>query len=112
MKMRLLSLLAVLALAGHTVMAEDVNLNEKPDTVRVNLSPYSFGPGIGIVSPLNDELSDESPAFLKLSFFQTINFAQGDFLMLGMYAEACENLRMVLQQDPNHENAQRQSAYC
>lgn len=76
MKARLLTLLAVMALAGRTVMAEELNLNEKPDTVVASLSPYSIGLGAGVVSALNNELSDESPAFLKLSLIQSITFAE------------------------------------
>ena len=33
-------------------------------------------------------------------------------MMLGMYEEACENLRYILSINPNHEEALRQSAYC
>lgn len=76
MHLRSLTLAAAVAIAGQTVKAEDLNLNEKPDTVRVSLSPYSFGVGAGVISALNDELSDESPAFLKLSVIQSVNFAE------------------------------------
>jgi hypothetical protein len=67
---------ALLALAGQTVMAEELNLNETPDTVQVSLSPYSFGVGGGVITSLNDELSDRSPAFMKLSLIQSITFAE------------------------------------
>jgi hypothetical protein len=80
MKARLFTLVAVLAaltgLTGRTAMAEELNLNEKADTVQVSLSPYSIGLGAGVISALNDELSDESPAFLKMSLIQSINFQE------------------------------------
>ncbi|HKP94703.1 MAG TPA: hypothetical protein VJ385_03000 [Fibrobacteria bacterium] len=75
MKMRLLTLAAMMALAGRPVKAEDLNLNEKPDTVQAPLSIYSFGLGAGVVSSINHELRDESPAFLKLSVLQSFIFA-------------------------------------
>jgi hypothetical protein len=76
MRTQLLSLVAAIALAGGTVKAEELNLNEKPDTVQVSLSPYSLGVGAGVLSALNTELMDQSPAFLKLSVIQSINFAE------------------------------------
>jgi len=33
-------------------------------------------------------------------------------MMLGMYDEACTNLRKILSIDPTHEKALQQSAYC
>jgi tetratricopeptide (TPR) repeat protein len=33
-------------------------------------------------------------------------------MMLGMYEEACENLRYILSINPTHEKALQQSAYC
>ncbi len=33
-------------------------------------------------------------------------------MMLGMYDEACTNLRKILAVDPTHEKALQQSAYC
>jgi hypothetical protein len=79
MKTRLLTLAAAFVLAGgavKSVKAEELNLNEKPDTVQVSLAPYSLGLGAGVISALNDELMDESPAFLKLSLIQSIQFAE------------------------------------
>ncbi len=67
--------LASLFFLANPIHAEDVNLNEKPDTTTVSLAPYSFGLGAGVVSSLNSELKDESPAFMKLSIIQSINFA-------------------------------------
>jgi hypothetical protein len=75
MKIRNLYLLAALALLGQNVFAEDVNLSEKPETTTVSLSPYSLGLGAGVISALNPELKDESPAFMKLSIIQSITFA-------------------------------------
>ena len=76
MKTSMLTLAAFLAFAGPKAMAEELNLNEKPDTVAASLSPYSFGLGGGVISSLNDELSDESPSFLKLSVTQSIQFQE------------------------------------
>ncbi|MEO6094346.1 MAG: hypothetical protein ABIW76_01245 [Fibrobacteria bacterium] len=74
MKTSMLTLAAFLAFAGPKAMAEELNLNEKPDTVVASLSPYSFGLGGGVISSLNDELSDRSPTFLKLTVTQSIQF--------------------------------------
>jgi hypothetical protein len=69
------ALLGVLA-AAAPARAEDLNLNEKPDTVQAFLAPYSFGLGAGVFSPVNEELSDRSAAFLRLSVIQSIRFAE------------------------------------
>lgn len=76
MKTSMLTLAALLAFAGPKAMAEELNLNEKPDTVVAFISPYSFGLGGGVISALNDELSDENPTFLKLSVVQSIQFQE------------------------------------
>ncbi|MDB5106650.1 MAG: hypothetical protein JWP91_4339 [Fibrobacteres bacterium] len=68
--------LAVMALTGRTVMAEELNLNETADTVKASLSPLSFGIQGGVITPLNDELSDRSAAFMKLSLVTSINFQE------------------------------------
>ena len=68
--------------AASSARAEDLNLNEKPDTVQASLSPYSLGLGAGVVSALNDELSDQSAAFLKLSVIQSMQF--GEHVAAGM----------------------------
>jgi hypothetical protein len=69
-------------LAAVPAKAEDLNLNEKPDTVQAILAPYSAGFGGGVVSALNDELSSRSPAFLKLSLIQSMQFT--DHLNAGL----------------------------
>ena len=33
-------------------------------------------------------------------------------MMLGMSDEACQNFKMILQNDPSHKNALQQSVYC
>jgi hypothetical protein len=77
MKTSLLTLAAILGLAQGTVRAEELNLNEKADTIQAaSLSPYSFGFGGGVISALNDELIDRSPAFMKLSIIQSITFQE------------------------------------
>ncbi len=54
--------------------AEDVNLNEKPDTVTTYLLPYSIGPGLGAIAPINQQLTDQSGMFLDMSLAQTFRF--------------------------------------
>ncbi len=85
MKLRILFMTAALILSVRTARAEDVNINEKPETTMVSLMPYSLGVGAGVFSALNTELQDESPAFLKLSIIQSINFA--DRFNLGLDAD-------------------------
>lgn len=76
MAIRTLALAALLgaAAAATSARAEDLNLNEKPDTVQASLAPYSLGLGAGVVSAVNDELSARSTAFLKLSVIQSVQF--------------------------------------
>jgi hypothetical protein len=76
MAIRTLALAALLgaAAAAPSARAEDLNLNEKPDTVQASLSPYSLGLGAGVISAVNDELSNRSAAFMKLSVIQSIQF--------------------------------------
>ena len=76
MAIRTLALAALLgaAAAATSARAEDLNLNEKPDTVQASLAPYSLGLGAGVVSAVNDELSARSAAFLKLSVIQSVQF--------------------------------------
>jgi hypothetical protein len=75
MAIRTLALAALLGAAAATsARAEDLNLNEKPDTVQASIAPYSLGLGAGVVSAVNDELSNRSAAFLKLSVIQSIQF--------------------------------------
>src|SRR3954469_3790753 len=76
MAIRTLALAALLgvAAAAPSARAEDLNLNEKPDTVQASLAPYSLGLGAGAISALNNELSDRSAAFLKLSVIQSLQF--------------------------------------
>jgi len=76
MAIRTLALAALLgtAAAAPSARAEDLNLNEKPDTVQASLSPYSLGLGAGAISAVNDELSNRSAAFLKLSVIQSLQF--------------------------------------
>ena len=81
MNTRVLTLAAVL-LASYVAKAEDLNLKEKPDTVQATLSPLSFGFGLGAISALNTELSDRSPAFLKISLSPT--FEVNDHFIAGL----------------------------
>lgn len=84
MAIRTLALAALLgaAAAAPSARAEDLNLNEKPDTVQASLSPYSLGLGAGVISAVNDELSNRSAAFLKLSVIQSMQFT--DHLAAGL----------------------------
>ncbi len=75
MKNHILTLATSIVLLGQSARAEDVNLSEKADTTTVSLSPYSLGFGTGVFSPINQELRDRSPAFLKLTIMQSISFA-------------------------------------
>lgn len=56
--------------------AEDLNLNEKPETTSVYLSPYSFGFGIGGLTPINQPLMNESNMFLKLQLTHSFRFQE------------------------------------
>jgi hypothetical protein len=80
MSNRILSVLAFIILGGAQARAEDINPNEKPDTVKISLSPYSIGLGAGAFFATNDELTQESEQFLKLTLAQSIAFGE-DWLM-------------------------------
>lgn len=83
MKRSVIALLAASSLSiAPGVFAEDVDTSNHPDTVRVNISPYSIGLGAGAIAALNPELQDESDAFMKLSLVQSIAF--GDHLSMGL----------------------------
>ena len=56
--------------------AENVNLNEKPETTSVYLTPYAVGPGVGVISAMNRKMLDQSTAFLKVSLAQTWRFQE------------------------------------
>lgn len=75
MKKNVITFISSLMLLGHGAFAEDVNIHEKADTTTVSLAPYSLGLGAGVISALNSELKDESPAFMKMSVIQSITFA-------------------------------------
>ena len=76
MNKRILLLLALAAAAVTPLRAEDLNLNERPDTQTVSLSPYSLGLAGGALAAMNDELMDISEQFLKLSVIQSIVFQE------------------------------------
>ncbi len=82
MGFRTLAFAAMLGAAAGSARAEDLNLNEKADTVQASLSPYSLGLGAGVISAVNEELSDRSAAFLKLSVIQSLQFT--DHLAAGL----------------------------
>jgi hypothetical protein len=85
MGFRTLAFAAMLGAAAGSARAEDLNLNEKPDTVQASLSPYSLGLGAGVLSAVNDELSDRSAAFLKLAVIQSLQFT--DHMAAGLDVE-------------------------
>ncbi len=73
---------AVLSLgAPQWVQAEELNLKETPETTTVALSPFSFGPELGGLFALNEELRDKSEAFLELGVATSAIFA--DHFALG-----------------------------
>lgn len=78
----LAGLLGAAAFAPRGAAAEDLNLSNKPDTIEASLSPYSLGLGAGVITALNDELSERSAAFMKLSIIQSIRF--GEHLSMGL----------------------------
>jgi hypothetical protein len=57
-------------------MAEDVNLNTRPETTTVALSAYSIGPGIGVLGAVSGDLDEVSAQFLSLSIAQSIRFRE------------------------------------
>lgn len=73
------SLFAFAALLGlgapQWVQAEELNLKETPETTTVALSPFSIGPEMGGLFALNDELRDQSEAFLELGVTTSAVFA-------------------------------------
>lgn len=72
--MRLRSLALSFCLLAGISHAENVNLNEKPETTSVYLTPYAVGPGVGVLGAINQALLNQSNAFLKLSIAQTWRF--------------------------------------
>lgn len=76
MTKHLVTLLAAFSLACAQARAEDLNLNERPDTVGAALSSYSFGLGAGTLASLSDALKDESEMFMKVSVIQSIAFTE------------------------------------
>jgi hypothetical protein len=76
MKPFFLPTLAGLLLTTTLAQAEDLNLNNTPETTYVALSPYSFGVGVGAMTAINPELRDESAAHIRLSFAQSIRFQE------------------------------------
>ena len=57
-------------------LAENLNLNSAPETTAVGLSPYALGGGVGVLTPLSEELMNRDPAFLKLTLAQTLRFQE------------------------------------
>ncbi len=76
MKPSILAMAASVFLTQAAAQAEDLNLNNRPETTSVALSPYSFGFGVGAMTALNPELRDESAAHIRLSFAQSIRFQE------------------------------------
>jgi len=72
--MRIPLVISVACLALGMARAENLNLNETPETTSVALSPYSLGGGLGVLGAVTPELSDESNAFLKITIAQTVRF--------------------------------------
>jgi hypothetical protein len=75
MRVGILSALMLGAFSG-LAMAEDVNLNTRPETTTVALSAYSIGPGIGVLGAVSGDLDQVSSQFLSLSVAQSIRFRE------------------------------------
>jgi hypothetical protein len=80
--MRYAFLAVALASFCGLARAENLNLNAQPETTTVGLSPYALGLGVGVLMPVNEELMDRDPAFLKLSIAQSLRFHE--HIELGM----------------------------
>lgn len=65
-----------LLLAAGTARAEDVNLNDRPETTQVALSRYAIGPAIGVLGAVSGDMSTISQQFLSLSLAQSIRFRE------------------------------------
>ncbi|HAO99992.1 MAG TPA: hypothetical protein DCQ83_08120 [Fibrobacteres bacterium] len=76
MRLGLMVVLSGVCLFSRIANAEDLNLSEKPETTSVYLTPYAIGPGIGAQFALNQELKDQSQAFLKFSLSQSWRFKE------------------------------------
>lgn len=76
--MRITSLAFALMLAATPalVQAEDVNLNNRPETTSVALSQFALGPGIGVLGAVAGDMGDISEQFLSLSLANSIRFRQ------------------------------------
>jgi hypothetical protein len=57
-------------------MAEDVNLNNYPETTTVALAAYSAGPAIGVLGAVSGDLTEISEQFLTVSLAQTVRFRE------------------------------------
>ena len=82
MRLHLAIAFTSLCLFSGIAKAENLNLQEKPETTSVYLSPYAYGPGLGGLFALNDTLKAQSKAFMKLSFSQ--NWRLQEHLDLGL----------------------------
>lgn len=69
-------------LVSAPLFAEDLNLSSSPETTTVGISPYALGGGVGVLTPLSEELMNRDPAFLKLTLAQTLRFQ--DHFELGL----------------------------
>lgn len=65
-----------LLLAAGSARAEDLNLNDRPETTTVALSRYAIGPSIGVLGAVSGDMSDISQQFLSLSLAQSIRFQE------------------------------------
>ena len=76
--MRLRFAVALTSLCFFTGLskAENLNLNETPETTSVYLTPYAIGPGVGALIALNSELKNQSTAFMKVSLAQSWRFQE------------------------------------
>ena len=76
MRLHLALAFSSLCLFSGIAQAENLNLNEKPETTSVYLTPYAIGPGVGALLAINQELKNQSKAFVKLSVSQSWRFQE------------------------------------
>jgi tetratricopeptide (TPR) repeat protein len=83
-----------------------VDPNHVKSRLQVGLILGFVGDFDASLAALND-LATQNPTDLDVRFGLAMTQ-----MMLGMYDEGCANLKHILEIDPNHQEALRQSTYC